>query len=304
MLTRTGGGLHRRFTGISRSANAKILDVIPAGAGPRKTTFRGGVVHSIRPPGSQTFLSENHFAAVMLAPSPKISGAFAGDKLETFDAPLGMLVINPANVESRTIWSSTRENLVVGIRRESMLALAEQEFGAGTAELQTVPFGTVDPAALSLAQMLRDEVARSDQANELLIDSVITIFGIHLLRKYADSRGRPTRVRGGLSEYGARRVRDFIENNFARKLSVADLAAVCDLSPGHFLQAFTKTFGEPPHKYLLLRRLDAAEKLLCETGMTISEVAYMSGFSSQSHLTSTMRRYRHVTPAQLRGQGR
>lgn len=304
MLTGTGGSAHRRFMGAGRSTNVEILNVIPASAGPRKATFGGGVVHSIRPPGSQNFLSENHFAAIMLAPSPKISAAFASDKLETFDAPLGMLVINPANVESRTIWSSTRENLVVGIRRESMLSLAEQEFDMGAAELRTVPFGTVDPTALSLAQMLRDEVARSDRANELLIDSVITIFGLHLLRKYADSRVRPTRVKGGLSEYSARRVRDFLENNFARKLSVADLAGVCDLSPGHFLQAFTKTFGEPPHKYLLNRRLDAAEKLLWETSMTISEVAYMSGFSSQSHLTSTMRRYRHVTPAQLRAPGR
>src|SRR5690606_41789135 len=128
MLTGTGGSAHRRFMGAGRSTNVEILNVIPASAGPRKATFGGGVVHSIRPPGSQNFLSENHFAAIMLAPSPKISAAFASGKLETFDAPLGMLVPNPAHLESRTTWASTRANLVAGIRRASRRAPAEQAF--------------------------------------------------------------------------------------------------------------------------------------------------------------------------------
>ncbi|WEX09531.1 AraC family transcriptional regulator [Chelativorans sp. AA-79] len=49
-------------------------------------------------------------------------------------------------------------------------------------------------------------------------------------------------------------------------------------------------------------RLSFAEKLLVETEMTIAEVAYLSGFSSQSHLTSAMRRYKKVTPALIRSQ--
>jgi AraC family transcriptional regulator len=36
--------------------------------------------------------------------------------------------------------------------------------------------------------------------------------------------------------------------------------------------------------------------------MAIAEIAYLSGFSSQSHLTAMMRKLRHVTPAQLQNQ--
>jgi AraC family transcriptional regulator len=42
-------------------------------------------------------------------------------------------------------------------------------------------------------------------------------------------------------------------------------------------------------RYLLDLRLDYAERLLVQENMTIADVAYLSGFSSQSHLTSAMK---------------
>jgi AraC family transcriptional regulator len=52
---------------------------------------------------------------------------------------------------------------------------------------------------------------------------------------------------------------------------------------------------------LINLRLAAAERLLGESDLSIAAVAYASGFSSQSHLTTTMRKYKNLTPAQLRG---
>jgi AraC family transcriptional regulator len=95
-------------------------------------------------------------------------------------------------------------------------------------------------------------------------------------------------------------VRDFLWENLSRKVSVADLAALCDLSPGHFMRSFNSTFGQSPHQYLLHLRLSAAEMMLSQSDLPITEVAYRSGFSSQSHLTTAMRRYKNITPAQIR----
>jgi AraC family transcriptional regulator len=50
-----------------------------------------------------------------------------------------------------------------------------------------------------------------------------------------------------------------LHTNFRQKVSLAELAAVCDLSPGHFLQVFTPQFGLSPHQYLIDLRLAAAE---------------------------------------------
>jgi AraC family transcriptional regulator len=134
------------------------------------------------------------------------------------------------------------------------------------------------------------------------VDALITLFGIHLLRTYAGSSTSSLKpAKGSLPQYKAKKVQDYLRDNFRQKVSVAELAAICDLSPGHFLQAFTRTFGFPPHQYLINLRLAAVERLLGESDLLIAAVAYASGFSSQSHLTTTMRKYKNLTPAQLRG---
>jgi len=295
------GVLPSHFMAGRRRAGGHILDPIPSNAGPRITTFRGGAVYSVRAPGSQKFVADNHFAAIMLSPSPRMTAGFASEKLQTYDAPAGMLVISPARAESSLTWTSTRENIALAISPENLLELAIQEFDRGYVDLPILPFGTIDPTALKLAELLKTELTRNEPPNELLVDSLITVFSIHLLRTHANlSIGATTRTRGGLSAVDARRVQDYLQENFSRKLAVAELSSLCSLSPGHFIQAFTKTFGEPPHKRLVNLRLDLAEKLLAETDITIAEIAYLSGFSSQSHLTSAMRRYRRVTPALVR----
>lgn len=281
-------------------ADPRILDAIPRDAGPRLTTYRGGAVYSVRAPGSQRFLSDTHFVAVTFAPSANITAAFAGEKPVIYDAPVGMIVISPAFLESESRWNSHRENISVALPPESLTELAEHEFGGRPWELQPLPFGTVDLKALQLAQMLKAELIREEPPNELLVDSIVTLFGIHILRSYTSHSTSASRPKGGLSVAAAKRVEEYLKGNFARKLSVNELAALCELSTGYFIQAFTRTFGEPPHKYLINLRISFAEKLLLDTDMTIAEVAYLSGFSSQSHLTSAMRRYKQATPALLR----
>ena len=107
-------------------------------------------------------------------------------------------------------------------------------------------------------------------------------------------------VKGGLSARSARRVQDFLDENFTRKIALAEMAAVCGLSPYHFMRAFSRTFGVPPHQYVLDLRLDFAEKLLADSRMAIADIAHLAGFSSQSHFTTVMKKYRQVTPLQAR----
>ncbi len=117
----------------------------------------------------------------------------------------------------------------------------------------------------------------------------------------ANSAQQPAlNVKGGLSARSARRVQEFLDQNFTRKIALAEMAAVCGLSPYHFMRAFSRTFGVPPHQYVLDLRLDFAERLLAESRMTIADIAHLAGFSSQSHFTTVMKKYRQVTPLQAR----
>jgi AraC family transcriptional regulator len=292
--------IRQTHSGTSSKAD-DLLDVIPQEAGPRLTTFRGGAAYCVRPSGAETFLTDSHFVGILLSPIPGIQAAYGASPLHKFDAPIGGIEINPALMESRWIWQTSAEYVKIGLPAASLLELAEHELGAAEVDLHPVPFGTVDQKALHIARMLQAELERPDTASELYVDSLITLFGIHLLRTYTRLAKRPGReAQGTFSPVQARRVQEFLQENYSQKVSVADLAAVCDLSVGYFIKLFTKTFGQSPHQYLLNLRLASAERLLVESDLPIPEIAYASGFASQSHLTESMRKNKQTTPAKIR----
>lgn len=91
------------------------------------------------------------------------------------------------------------------------------------------------------------------------------------------------------------RVREYIENNYFRNISLAELAAISGKSQYHLLRIFQKRFGLPPHTYQILIRIRCAKKLLLE-GKPISEVALDTGFADQSHFTRLFKRVMGITP--------
>ncbi|MHC2296313.1 AraC family transcriptional regulator [Rhizobium mongolense] len=284
-------------------AGAHIFHEIPESKGLRVITDQGAAAHVVRPPGSHALKAREHLATVMLASSPGIRVSFDDHVVHEYDGDAGMISVIPANTERNVTWSSTCEKIIVTVPPKRFLELAAHEFGAGHTVLQPPPLGAIDLQALHLAEMLKAELAR-EVPNKIYVESLITIFGVHMVRNYTGLDKLPSgrKSGGGLSNRSTVRVRELLESRFSGKITVAELAAVSGLSPRHFIQAFTKTFGEPPHKYVLRLRLNFAEKLLVENVLSIAEIAHLSGFSDQSHLTATMSKHRNRTPRQVRQQ--
>ena len=291
---------HGKSGRVPQGPERDVLNIVPEGAGPRRATSKGGVIYSVRASGAQAFRAKEHFARIMLAPMRRLKASLGNDRMYEYDALAGSLIVTPANVENAMSWSSTMESVIIALTPEALDELAVQEFGSARVELQPPPFGTVDPATLQIAEFLKVELMRQEPSSELFVDSMITAFGIHLLRNYSNLRKPPTVVTGGLSGRGARAVEKFLAENFSRPVTIAELAEVAGLSRRHFMQAFTRTFGKPPHQYLIAMRLNFAEALLRKGELAIVEVAYLSGFSSQSHLTAVMKQYKGLTPAAIR----
>ena len=76
------------------------------------------------------------------------------------------------------------------------------------------------------------------------------------------------------------RAKDLADARYFEPLTVADLARAAGLSPAHFSREFRRTFGEPPHQYLLTRRLERAAALLRNTDRTVTEICFAVGLSS------------------------
>lgn len=95
-------------------------------------------------------------------------------------------------------------------------------------------------------------------------------------------------------------IRRYVMENLHRKISVQDLAEVACLSVSRFHDIFRDVTGTTPHQFLLQTRLDQAAQLLVSTSLSVSEVSYRAGFSSQSALTNALRKHKGTTPTKLR----
>jgi AraC-like DNA-binding protein len=92
-------------------------------------------------------------------------------------------------------------------------------------------------------------------------------------------------------------VRDYLEDNYNREISLEQLAQVANLSSFHLNRSFSRTFGMPPHAYQIQLRILKAKRLLRKE-QSIESVAIETGFVSQSHFGSHFKRLVCMTPKQ------
>jgi AraC-like DNA-binding protein len=96
------------------------------------------------------------------------------------------------------------------------------------------------------------------------------------------------------------RAKDLADAHYAEPLTVADMAAAAGLSRSHFSAAFRAAYGEPPHVYLLTRRLERAAFLLRHTDRSISDVCLSVGLRSRGSFTTSFTRTYGLSPAAYR----
>jgi AraC-like DNA-binding protein len=85
---------------------------------------------------------------------------------------------------------------------------------------------------------------------------------------------------------------------------VSRLAEVSGVSPTHFAHAFKQAFGIPPHRYLLTRRIEQAATLLRDLDLSVTEIAFATGWESLGSFGRTFRDITGKSPNALRADAR
>ena len=85
---------------------------------------------------------------------------------------------------------------------------------------------------------------------------------------------------------------------------VQRLARVSAVSEAHFARSFKQAFGIPPHRYLLTRRIERATALLRDTDLTITEIAFQTGWESLGTFGRTFRDVTGKNPGAVRSGSR
>jgi AraC-like DNA-binding protein len=96
------------------------------------------------------------------------------------------------------------------------------------------------------------------------------------------------------------RAKDLADARYFEPLGVDDLANAAGLSRAHFSREFRRAFGEPPHSYLLTRRLERAAALLRNTDRSVADICLSVGLQSVGSFTTSFKRMFGSTPTAYR----
>jgi AraC family transcriptional regulator len=159
-----------------------------------------------------------------------------------------------------------------------------------------------DPVINTIGLALMAELESHPDDGQRYVESLANILALHLVRHYSTPSNGDRKFTGGLSGHKLRLMNDFIEKNYARDLSLDELAGVAGMSTFHFAREFKRATGTAPHQYLMKLRIERAKELLAKSEMPLVDVSFQVGFSHQSHFSRLFRKATGTTPQSYRLQ--
>ncbi|NJP40277.1 AraC family transcriptional regulator [Oscillospiraceae bacterium HV4-5-C5C] len=95
-------------------------------------------------------------------------------------------------------------------------------------------------------------------------------------------------------------IRRYIDNNYTTGINLETLSHHFNLSKSYIVRLFSQTFGFSPISYLNRVRIQASRELLVTTDHSITEIAALTGFSSQSYFAQSFQKHCHMSPSSYR----
>lgn len=127
---------------------------------------------------------------------------------------------------------------------------------------------------------------------ELQLDQIVVAIS-QALATLDRSASRSTM--GAPSFRAVTRARDFLDANLDCAVRSAQLEAVTGLSRYALARHFRACLGTSPYRYLTMRRLDRARRLIL-SGASLADAAALSGFADQSHMTRQFKKAYGLSP--------
>jgi AraC family transcriptional regulator, regulatory protein of adaptative response / DNA-3-methyladenine glycosylase II len=98
-------------------------------------------------------------------------------------------------------------------------------------------------------------------------------------------------------------VSGMIESGALNEMTVADLAAHLGMSERHLRRVIENAFGVSPLELAQTQRLLLAKRLLADSKLSITEIAFASGFSSLRRFNAVLKERYGLSPSRLRVSG-
>jgi AraC family transcriptional regulator len=156
----------------------------------------------------------------------------------------------------------------------------------------------INQIGLSIVSAMTDETA----AGRMFVETAAATLAARLLQAYCDSGSskscEPNAHR--LDQARLRRTLDYISMNIDKEITLGQLAGVAGLSVFHFARTFTRAMGVSPHRYVSRMRLENAMADIAAGKLSLAQIAFNAGFSSQASFTRAFYRVTGLTPGEYR----
>jgi AraC family transcriptional regulator len=232
----------------------------------------------------------------------------AGDGLQEGPARAGDVSITGVGHASEWDFPETKNPSHVNVTHiyfsnELMADVAASAFEQDYGKLETIDvLKTADRELMLLGDLLAQEMCAAADGGSLAVDYLASVMSVHLIRRHHCYSGVPEIIGadGKLTAVQKARVLDFIKTNLSQNFRMSELAKVVGLNEVQFLHCFRNTFGETTHQYVLNQRVQLAVERICRTKLTLAEIASVTGYSDQAHMTRAVKTATGQTPGALR----
>jgi len=97
-----------------------------------------------------------------------------------------------------------------------------------------------------------------------------------------------------------KKVYEFIQENFTRKISLSEISELVNMSPVSFNRFIKKRTGKTFIEYTNDTRISHASKWLIESDLSIGEIGFKCGFNNTAHFNRQFKKTKNSTPSEYR----
>jgi AraC-like DNA-binding protein len=230
---------------------------------------------------------ETYTACLVLAPG-RLRATWRYRGRERIISAQNIQLMEPGELHVTTSASEPASFFVTWWQPRYVEDLAREMGYPGAPHLRTCQ--TADPQFV--AGLFRTYCA-VETANPLAIHTAMIEATALLIERGALTNGRKSSI--AKFHPGVAKARCFINERYAERVTLDELASAAGLSKFHLVRSFTQECGLAPHAYQNLRRvMDAKGRI--EQGQSIKEAATSNGFADQAHFSRVFKRLVGVPP--------
>ena len=177
--------------------------------------------------GEYDFTMPKNAISVAFAPHERVTWSVDGEAPRTTSLPAGSVFLYS---EREFVWhrrEKASEYVNLMLEPQLINQLADDNGITTSIDLEhKVIFS--DPTILHVAQLLKSEAINGGLSGNLYVESLRNLLAIHLLRNYTGVKQKSSPEAGVLDTLKLQEIKDYIEENLAEELTIANLAGCSD----------------------------------------------------------------------------